>query len=312
MKKTSVTAVFFGNERLATGVTTSAPTLRALINGGYNIAAVVSNYSIGTSRQSRELEIQKVAEKHGIPLLLPKSVNDISEQLKAYNADVGVLAAYGKIIPQSVIDIFPKGIINIHPSLLPLHRGPTPIESVILNGDKTTGVSIMKLVKDMDAGPIYTQQRIELTGTETKQGLTDRLLGLGSQMVIEVLPKIIDDSLAPKPQDRAVATYDNLMSKKQGEIDWNKSAVQLEREIRAYALWPQSHTNLAGIDVVITKAHSVPSDGTPGSIDIDKDHKLISIFCGRGYLCIDRLKPLGKSDMGVASFIAGYGNRLDQ
>lgn len=312
MKKTSLAVVFFGNERLATGVSTSAPTLRALIDSGYNVIAVVSNFEVGTSRKARNLEIQAVAEANNIPVLLPKSPIDIVQQLKDYRADVAVLAAYGKIIPQSVIDIFPNGIINIHPSLLPLHRGSTPIESVILQGAEKTGVSIMKLVKEMDAGPVYAQKEVQLTGKESKQELTDSLLKLGTKMIIDVLPKIMDGSANEKAQENDKATYDSLITKQQGELDWSKSAVQLEREIRAYAVWPQSHTNLAGVDVVITKAHSVPSDGNPGNIDIDKQHRIITVFCRRGYLCIDRLKPVGKTDMDVASFIAGYGERLTQ
>ena len=145
--------IFFGNERLATGVTTTAPTLRALIAAGYELVAVVSHYEQANSRTSRDLEIAAVAKEQNIPLLLPNKPSEIFEQLKSFNADVGVLVAYGKIIPQSIIDIFHKGIINIHPSALPMHRGPTPVESVMLNGESFTAVSVMQLVSAMDAGP---------------------------------------------------------------------------------------------------------------------------------------------------------------
>ena len=310
MKKTSSKVVFFGNERLATGVSTTAPTLRRLINTGYDIVAVVSNYEAGTSRQSRKLEIQKVTDDNNIPLLLPKNPRDIIETLKAYQADIGVLVAYGKIVPQSIIDIFPKGIINLHPSLLPLHRGPTPIESVIINGDDKTGVSIMQLVKEMDSGPVFAQKEIMLTGQETKQELTNSLVEIGSNMIIEELPGIISGAITPKPQDDAKASYDGLISKKHGVLDLSKTAVQLEREIRAYASWPQSHTRLIDIDVVITKAYCFPGNGVPGSIEIDKKKNKILIYCGKGHLSVDRLKPIGKSDIDVASFIRGYSSRL--
>ncbi|MGC1176964.1 MAG: methionyl-tRNA formyltransferase, partial [Candidatus Saccharimonadales bacterium] len=153
MKKTSKKIVFFGNERLATGVTTEVWTLRQLLEEGYVIAAVVvAQKNTGPSRSARPLEIVALAEKHHIPVLSPEKPADIAEKLQAFGADIGVLVAYGKIVPQSVIDIFPAGIVNIHPSLLPKHRGPTPIESAILNGDEETGVSLMKLTAQMDTG----------------------------------------------------------------------------------------------------------------------------------------------------------------
>jgi methionyl-tRNA formyltransferase len=176
MIKTSKTIVFFGNERLATGVSTDAPTLEALVKAGYNVAAVVSHYEAGQSRKARVLEIDEVAKRHSIPVHLPEKPEHLAEELKAIGADVGVLVAYGKIVPQSLIDIFPKGIVNIHPSLLPLHRGPIPIESVILDGSSRTGVSIMALAKEMDAGPVYAQSEVKLDGQETKQHLADHLL----------------------------------------------------------------------------------------------------------------------------------------
>src|SRR5438128_402621 len=139
MTKTSKTIVFFGNERLATGVTTSAPVLAALIKTGYKVAAVVTNYEVGTSRKSRDLEIAEIAKTNNIPLLIPDKLIEIKDQLSKFGASVAVLVAYGKLVPQEVIDIFPKGIVNIHPSLLPRHRGPTPIETAILEGDSKTG-----------------------------------------------------------------------------------------------------------------------------------------------------------------------------
>ena len=311
MKKTSETIVFFGNERLATGVQTSVPTLQALIEAGYNIAAVVSNYETGQSRNARHLEIQEVAEKHGIPVLLPAKLTDINEQLRSFGAVAGVLVAYGKIVPQSIIDMFPRGIVNIHPSLLPLHRGPTPIESVIINGDAQTGVSIMQLAKEMDAGPVYVAQKFPLKGNESKQELTERLLGLGKDLLIGSLPGIIEGTLIPKPQDDSQATYDRLLSKEDGLIDWSKSAAQLAREIRAFAEWPKSRTELAGKEIIITEAHvGEYSELTPQAKPFITPDDLIGVLTGEGLLVIDRLKPAGKKEMSAKEFIAGYGHHL--
>ncbi len=313
MKKISNKIVFFGNERLATGVITSAPTLKALVTAGYDVVAVVSHYTRGSSRNARVLEIETVAKEHGIPLLLPHKPIEIAEQLKAYNADAAVLVAYGKIVPQEIIDIFPAGIINIHPSLLPLHRGSTPIESVMLSGESETGVSLMQLASVMDAGPVFTQEAITLSGKETKQELADKLLEIGKDLVITYLSTILAGKLEPAPQDDSQATYDSLIEKQDGIIDWQKPAKQIEREIRAYAEWPKSRTTLANKDVVITQAHSVPSTGDdeePGSITIAPESKAITIATTNGSLRIEKLKPDGKNEMTTNAFLAGYGNNL--
>jgi len=313
MKKTSETIVFFGNERLATGVSTSAPTLRALIKAGYQVAAVVSNYEQPHSRSERTLEIVEVAKEYNIPSLLPKKLSEIKEQLRGFNATAGVLVAYGRIVPQSVIDLFPRGIVNIHPSLLPLHRGPTPIESVILEGAQKTGVSLMQLAKEMDAGPVYKQITIKLTGEETKQQLADTLLGHGKNMLLECLPSILDDTLPPVVQDNSRATYDNLLTKEAGVINWRKSATQLEREIRAFLEWPKSRTTLARKDIIITKAHAEPSQlpgANPGDTKVIKEDGVIMVATGDGALCVERLKPAGKQEMSARDFIAGYGSKL--
>ncbi|HTE58535.1 MAG TPA: methionyl-tRNA formyltransferase [Verrucomicrobiae bacterium] len=307
----SKTIVFFGNERIATGVTTHVPTLRGLIEAGYEVKAVVSNFEQGQSRKSRHLEIEEVCREHNIPLILSEKPMDILERLQDYNAAAGVLIAYGKIVPQKLIDIFPRGIINIHPSLLPLHRGPTPLESVILDGSAKTGVSVMKLVRAMDAGPIYAQSEVELVGNETKQELADTLLSVGLSMLLEVLPGILDGSIIALPQDEESATYDSLISKDHGAIDWNKPAANLEREIRAYAEWPRSRTTLANKDVIVTKAHatasSLPQSQPADIATVDGD---IAIATSDGILHIERLQPAGKSEMTAQAFLAGHKHLL--
>jgi len=303
MKTTSNPIIFFGNERLATSVETNTPVLRALIEAGYDIKAIVANYEKGISRAPRELEIEILAKEHNIPLLLPRKPKDIIDQLISFGAEAGVLIAYGKIVPQSIIDIFPRGIINIHPSLLPLHRGPTPIESVILNGEKETGISIMMLAKEMDAGPVYIQKRLPLSGNESKQGLTNQLLKLGCEMLIENFPIILSGEMKPTPQDDNAATYDKLINKADGIIDWNKSAKKLESEIRAYYGWPGSRTTLFGKEITVTEVEINSENGKPGTILYDK--KTLLVRCGKGSLSINRLKPAGKNEMPVEAFLAG-------
>jgi methionyl-tRNA formyltransferase len=308
MTKTSKKIVFFGNERLATGVTTTVPVLRGLLEAGYDIAAVISNFQAGQSRSARSLEIAGVAEEHGIPLLLPEKPADIKETLAGYQADAGVLVAYGRIVPEPIINLFPGGIINLHPSLLPLHRGPTPIESVLLNGETQTGASIMKLVKAMDAGPVYAQGVIPVKDGVSKQELCDRLLLKGRDLLLDTLPVILSGELTPLPQNDALATYDNLIKKEDGTLDWNKPAERLEGEVRAYAEWPKSRTTLAGKEVVITKAHAAAAQQAgcqPGDVEAARDKRFIMICTGQGSLAIERLKPAGKPEMTAQAFLAG-------
>lgn len=321
MKKTSKTTktsgrvIFFGNERIATGVTTSAPTLQALIEHGYEVAAVISNYEEGRSRNSRQLEIKQVADRYDIPVLLPEKPADMLGHIRSFGAQIGVLVAYGRIVPQDIIETLPGGIVNIHPSLLPLHRGSTPIESVILNGEHKTGVSLMSLVKAMDAGPVYAQSEVMLDGTESKQELADSLLDIGTTMLIELLPGILDSRIVPLPQDETRATYDNLLSKGDGVIDWHKPAKRIEREVRAFMGWPSSRTTIAGKDVIVTQAQAVNTNHTeatkPGRIDTVKEPGIITVECEKGYLRIQRLKPAGKKEMSVEAFLAGYRHLLE-
>jgi methionyl-tRNA formyltransferase len=290
--------IFFGNERLATGVETEAPTLKALVEAGYDIVAVVSNQSQAQSRQARELEIASVAHAYHIPVLLPEKIVDIKRKLINYHAHAAVLVAYGKIIPQEIIDIFPKGIINIHPSLLPEYRGPTPIEQAILDGKSHTGVSLMKLAKEMDAGPVFAQEKVSLSGNETKQELADTLLNKGRELLLANLVAILSDSLKPVEQNSSKASYTQLIEKLDGIMDFSKPAEVLEREVRAYVGWPKSRAQIFGHECVLTKARVAKNEN-------DGD---LLIECFGSYLEIQELIAPSGRKMSGADFIRGYNN----
>ena len=266
----SKTILFFGNEQLATGVQTGRPVLHALKEAGYNVVEASKNLN--------------------------------KDELAGYGADAGVLIAYGVIIPEEILELFP--IINLHPSLLPQYRGSTPIESAILDDATETGVSLMKLAPEMDAGPVYAQEKIELNGNETKQELADKLSDLGCRMIIDNLPAILNGSLQAKEQDHAAATYTKLINKEDGRLEWSKPAVQLEREVRAYAGWPRSYGKLAGTNIVITKASVRDGTGEPGTIY--RDGKQLGIYAADGILMIESLIPAGKKEMSTEAFLAGY------
>ncbi|PIZ62169.1 methionyl-tRNA formyltransferase [Candidatus Saccharibacteria bacterium CG_4_10_14_0_2_um_filter_52_9] len=297
--------LFFGNERLATGARTSAPTLQALIDAGYNVVAVVvAQAEAGKSRRERELEVASIAKAHDIPLLSPDKPAEAIDEIATFGAEIAVLIAYGNLLPEALLDVFPYGIINVHPSLLPLHRGSTPVESAILDGDVQTGVSLIQLTKLMDAGPVYGQQTVPLKGDETKPQLAQQLSLIGTKLVLEHLPGILDGSLQPVPQDDKQASYDEPIAKGDGRLDWNKPAVRLEREVRAYLDWPRSRTTIGSTDVIITKAHLAEGSGAPGSLALGD--KQLGVYTAENILMIDSLIPAGKKEMSAEAFLAGY------
>ena len=300
--------IFFGTEEF------SAASLQALIDSGFDIAAVVTKPDSPRGRGHKLVSptVKVIAEAHAIPVWQPTKLSDITDGIKALQPVAGVLVSFGKIIPQAIIDLFSPGIINVHPSLLPKYRGPSPIESAILHGDSETGVSIMQLSADMDAGPVYSSITHPLTGSETQPELHETLAKAGADELVRVLPHILSGELQPTPQDETAATYCRLLQKSDGTIDWSKPAVQIEREIRAYKGWPGSRTTLGDIDVIITAATALPeaTDYTVSSMT-----ELVSLLTHHiptsdGVLQIDRVKPVGKKEMPIQAFLAGYKNRL--
>lgn len=274
MKKS---VIFFGNEKLATGVSGTKPVIKqAVIDAGFDI------------------------EQH---------VTGPLSELRPHKAQLAILAAYGRIIPQPVLDQFSLGIINVHPSLLPAYRGPTPIEQAILDGASKTGVSIMHLSAGMDEGPIYRQRTVHLNGNETKSELTTKLQQLGADLLVEALPLIYAGLLKPRQQPHpSRATYSHKLNKEDGVVDWSKPAEQIEREIRAFTGWPKSRTQLAGKDVELIQATVVDVRGKPGEIRVQ--NKQLLVFCYEKALSIEILKPSGKKEMPVQAFLAGYSTLL--
>lgn len=298
MSNTSTKILFFGNERLVSGLKhTDTPVLRGLIEHGYAVQAVISHHSESKSRNQRHLEVAEIAATHSIPVLLPSRPSDIIDQITAYDADIAILVAYGRIIPQRVIDLFPKGIINIHPSLLPRYRGPTPIESAIANGETQTGVSIMQLTAGMDTGPIYGQSTLELTGTETKFDVYNALSHQGAKLLFTLLPDIISGRLQPTPQDEAYATYSHLLSKDDSRLDLAVlTASQAESRIRAHLSFPKSKVTALGHELIVTKAHVADTKKTP-----------LDLECQDGaFLCIDELIAPSGRQMDAQAFLRGY------
>lgn len=292
MTPISKTILFFGTEAH------SLITLQALVEAGFPVGAVITKPDSRSGRGQRisEPPVKTYALSHGITVLQPERLIDIMPDIKEFSQPVGVLVAYGKIIPQSIIDLFTPGIINLHPSLLPRYRGPSPIEAAIANRDQETGVSIMQLSRDMDAGPVYAQQSHPLTGEETRPQLYDTLFRTGSDMLMSILPDIISGNLQPTPQDESAATYCSLLSKKDSVLDPSfLTAADAEARVRAHLGFPRSRVRVGSHELIVTKAHVAPAANTP----------LDQAYCDGNFLVIDELiAPSGKT-MSATQFLRG-------
>lgn len=227
-------------------------TLNALQDsGGYQIAAVVTQppKPVGRKQILTPTAVENWAVEHNVEVIKPVSwKKELSgnerQRLTDLGAEVGVLSNYGKILPQSVIDIFPKGIVNIHPSLLPKYRGPAPAVGAILNGDTVSGTSIMLLSAEMDAGPVLGTVEFDVMDDEVPETYYEKGFRLGTEKLLEVLPQYLDGSLEPVAQDPSRATYTNMLKKEDGKIDWTKSALEIDRHVRAYTPWPGTWTEV--------------------------------------------------------------------
>jgi methionyl-tRNA formyltransferase len=298
---TSDRLVFFGTDAV------SVPSLIRLLAENWNIVAVVTKPDSHTGR-GRELTspaVKRLAQAKRIPVLQPDKLSEIHDTFANLKPDAGIVVAYGKIIPQSIIDLFPKGLINVHTSLLPKYRGPSPIEATILSGDHTTGVTLMRVDRGMDTGPTYEAAKLQLTRTETKADLYEQLAEMGADLLHSQLSAILKGQIVPIPQDNSHATTVSLIKKEDGHIDWSLPAEQIERQVRAYLGWPGSHTSIAGSDVIITAAHVVPKSGKPGFAYKSASSEL-AVFAAEGTLVIDQLKPAGKREMTGPEFLAGH------
>lgn len=291
--KTTSKIVFFGTEDH------SLIALQALVDNGYQLAAVVTKPDAPKGRGQVLLPpaVKTYALQHNIVVLQPHKLDEIIPFIAALHSPVGVLVSYGKIIPERILQLFTPSIINVHPSLLPLYRGPSPIESAIMNRDAKTGVSIIQLTKAMDAGPIYLQAPYALDQTETRPELYHTLFTLGANLLVQNLPRIIDGTIESTPQVEQHATYCPLMNKADGQFDPSRfTPGEAEARVRAHLGFPRTRLTLGRQSIIITKAHAVMTRQT--ALDIE---------CKNGaYLCIDQLIAQSGKQMSGADFLRGY------
>jgi methionyl-tRNA formyltransferase len=249
-----------------------------------------------------------LAERRGIPTLKPIKIRtpEFLSELKAFAPDLLVVAAYGRILPNSILDVPRIAPMNVHASLLPRHRGASPVEAAILAGDAETGVTIMRIVERMDAGPMYLQRRISIESSDTQGTLKEKLAELGADAMLEAIDLAARGALVETPQDEALAIYTAQVEKKDAVIDWTASAAQIERMTRAYDPWPVARTRLGGDEVLIWRA-AIEDPGSsghaPGTIVSVKPNPVVQ--CGAGRLRLLEVQAAGRKRIPAADFLRG-------
>jgi len=296
--------VFFGSDE------NSAKLLAELIQNDYNIELVITKTSKKTGRSKKQNPVKKIAEQSNIKIAEKDRLNDSEsiEIIKNTKANLAILLSYGTIIPQEILDSFPLGIINIHPSLLPKYRGPSPVQTVLLNGEKETGVSIMLLAKKMDAGPIIIQEKINIEPKDNHEILNNKLFSLGNKLLLENLQRYINKEIQVHSQDNNQVTYAQMIEKKDGLIDWNNSAKKINNQIRAFYNWPGAYTyfNDRLLKIIEAKIENKNTNHQIGEVFLDNTQ--IAIQTNNGILHPLIVQIEGKQKMDINPFINGYKN----
>ena len=294
---------FMGTPDFAVGA------LEKIIEAGHEVTVVVTqpDKEKGRGKELAFSPVKECAIKHGIPVFQPVKIRlpENVEELKKYEADVFVVAAFGQILSKEILDMPKFGCINIHASLLPKYRGASPIAWSILNGDKETGVTIMQMNEGMDTGDILLQRAIAIDKKETTEGLFDKLMDLGADMIVEALDKLSKGELKATPQDESLASKVGKMDKTFGLIDWNEAADVIERKIRGLYSWPSAYTFINGKRLKVYNGDVVEgSAAAPGSI-IEVSKESFTVSTGNGALKISDVQIEGKRRMSVKEFLLG-------
>jgi methionyl-tRNA formyltransferase len=317
-----LTIVFMGTPEFA------VPILETLCQSDFKPKAVITapDKEAGRGQEITSSPVKTAAQNFKIPVLQPPTKEDLVKQTLELKPDLVVAAAYGKILPKEILD-FPKyGSINVHPSLLPRYRGPSPVQFAILNGDLKTGVSIMLMNEKMDEGPILAQETIKIEKNDTTQSLEEKLSKISSELLIKTLnywivlnemPKSAKNLVLPQQQDNSAASYTKIITKQDGKIIWDKSAEELERQIRAFIPWPGSFTVFAAptisgenkkpLTIKISKASvsNIQTENDLGMVFLTSSREL-AVQTGKDSLIIMELQAEGGKSMPASEFLNGH------
>jgi methionyl-tRNA formyltransferase len=296
--------IFMGTPDFATS------NLQALIDGPDDIVAVVTqpNRPKGRGKKLTPPPVKLLAESADIPVLQPAIIRteEFLNGLLSYQPDLIVATAYGKILPPSLLELAPMGSINVHGSLLPLHRGAAPIQWSVIKGDKEVGVTIIRMDEGMDTGDILLQASIPAAADETSSTLFDKLAQLGSETLLKAIKGLKNGTIAATPQDHSQATEAPMLKKSDGLIDWSKNAGELESLIRGLDPWPSAFCFLDGKRLRLFKPEIAykENNAQPGSL-LRADKRGLLIVCGKDTLLVKEIQPEGKKRMTVEAFLCG-------
>jgi methionyl-tRNA formyltransferase len=300
-----VRVVFMGTPRFV------VPALEAL-DGYHEVVGVVTqpDKRAGRGRKVMPSPVKEAALARGLPVFQPESLrtSDALECLAGWQPEVIVVFAYGELVPRPVLELPPHGCLNIHPSLLPRHRGAAPVAAAILSGDPVTGVTIMRMDEGLDTGPILAQEEYPIAVDDTTGSLTAKLAALGAQFLIETLARWLRGEVEARPQDDALATYCSHLKKEDGLLDWNQTAEHLDRQVRAYEPWPGAYTTWQGRRLKVLRARPLADwagEGAPGQVVALPNG--LGVVTGEGLLALKQVQLAGKKPM--ASEVFGRGQR---
>jgi methionyl-tRNA formyltransferase len=294
----------------------SVPILEGLLEEGYEVVAVVTqpDRPVGRKKVITPSPVKEAAVKHELLVLQPEKIagSEEMEKIIALKPDVIVTAAFGQFLPEKLLQVPTHGAVNVHASLLPKYRGGAPVHYAIINGEKETGVTIMEMIKKMDAGGIYAQESIPITKQDDVGSMFEKLSILGKQLLLKTLPGILNGNLMPYPQDESKVTFSPNITREQEAIDWKKTAEEVDHQVRGMRPWPIAFTTyektrwkLLAVEVLDEK-----TTAEPGTI-IKKDKKNLWVACGnQTVLAIKELQPAGKSKQAISEFLNGSGQQV--
>ena len=292
----------------------SAAVLKGLLDdSNYDVLAVVTqpDRAVGRKKEIKMTPVKEVALAHNLPVYQPEKMSGSEEmaELMTLGADGIVTAAFGQFLPTKLLDSVDFAV-NVHASLLPKYRGGAPIHYAIINGEEEAGVTIMEMVKKMDAGDMIAKASTPITDDDNVGTMFEKLAVIGRDLLLKTLPDYIAGNIEPEPQDESKATFSPNITSEEERIDWNKSARDVFNHIRGLSPWPVAHTLLDGKRFKIYEATLAEGHGKPGEI-IEKGKKSLVVATGDGAISLKTVQPAGKPRMSIVDFLNGVGRKLE-
>ena len=298
--------VFFGTPQFA------VPTLRRLVDSTHSVAGVITqpDRPRGRGQKITHAPVKALALERGIPVYQPDRLKppEVAETLRGWRADLGVVAAYGRIIPEQLLAIPRFGMINVHASLLPKYRGAAPVHRAVINGDSQTGVTIMRVVKELDAGAMLAKVTRPIGPDETSDVVETALADMGAELLVTVVDQLVSGIAREEPQDDTQATYAPRLTKEEGLIDWTRSAPEIHNRIRGLYPWPHAYTFFKGTRLIVLRsavATAGASPTIPGTI-LRVTSEAIQVATGDGELAMLDVQPEGRRAMRAHDFLLGH------